>query len=101
MYKKRKEGEFQKKFMDELEAKYPDAIVSKMLPNYIQGIPDVIALFANGRYANFECKDSMDAPHQPNQDYYVDKLDRMSFARFVCPENKQEVLDELEQALRT
>ena len=101
MYKRRKESDFQGKFIKELEARYPEAIVSKMSANYIQGIPDVIALFPNGKYANFECKDSKDAPHQPNQDDYVDKLNNMSFARFVYPENKQEVLDELEQALRT
>ena len=47
-----------------------------------------------------ECKKSENEEHQPNQDFYVEQANDMSFARFIYPENKQEVLDELQQALR-
>jgi hypothetical protein len=63
-------------------------------PNEIQGIPDLLVLY-NDRWAVLEGKDYATAPHQPNQDYYVDLMDRMSFAAFIYPENKDEVLDNL------
>jgi hypothetical protein len=43
-----------------------------------------------------EVKASTKASHQPNQDYYVEKLDYMGFARFVYPENEAAVLNELD-----
>lgn len=71
----------------------------KTNPNYIQGIPDLIVL-ANDKWAALEVKESANAKHQPNQDLYVARLNKMSFARFVYPENKQEVMNELEQTLQ-
>lgn len=66
-------------------------------PNYIQGIPDLIVLWEN-RWAALEVKRSTKASHRPNQEYYVDKMDNMSFARFIYPQNKEEVLDEVQQS---
>lgn len=63
--------------------------------SYIQGIPDLIILF-NDKWAALEVKKSEDAPHRPNQDYYVELMDRMSFAAFIYPENKEEILNELQ-----
>ena len=59
----------------------------------------MLILYKN-KYAFLENKKSANAPHQPNQDYYVDKLNNMSFARFVYPENKDNVLEELDLYFR-
>ncbi len=40
-------------------------------------------------------KKSANAKHQPNQDYYIDLFNDMGFARFVYPENKNEVIKDL------
>lgn len=67
--------------------------------SYIQGIPDLLVLYKN-RWASLECKKSEKAKRQPNQEYYIRQMDEMSFARFVCPENKEEVLNELQQTFK-
>ena len=62
--------------------------------SYIQGIPNLLVIHGD-KWASLECKKSANAKHQPNQDYYVEKLDKMSFCRFIFPENEEEVLNEL------
>jgi 3-hydroxymyristoyl/3-hydroxydecanoyl-(acyl carrier protein) dehydratase len=78
---------------------FPGCVVLKNDPNYLQGIPD-LTIFWNNRWATLEVKKEANAPHQPNQDYYVAKMDDMSFSRFIYPENKKEVLNELQQSFR-
>lgn len=69
-------------------------------PNYIQGIPDLIILF-NDRWASLEVKKDSRASQQPNQQYYVNKMNQMSFSSFIYPENEEEILYELQQAFRS
>jgi len=45
----------------------------------------------------FETKKFTKASKRPNQQYYIDLFDDWSYARFVQPENMEEVLNELEQ----
>ena len=52
------------------------------------------------KWAALECKRSATAPHRPNQEHYISLMDNMSFAAFVFPENREEILNELEQTLR-
>ena len=68
--------------------------------NYIQGIPDLLILYGN-KWACLECKKSGHAKHQPNQEYYVGLMNDMSFARFISPENKEEVIGELQQTFKS
>ncbi len=79
----------------DLKNLFPGCIVLKNDPNYIQGIPDLTIFYMN-KWATLEVKRDENARHQPNQDYYVGKMDDMSFSRFIYPENKEEVLDELQ-----
>jgi hypothetical protein len=91
------ESKFQSELIKDIKDMFPGCIVLKNDPNYIQGIPD-LTLFWNDRWATLEVKKSTNARHQPNQDYYVSRMNDMSFSRFVYPENKEEVLYELQQA---
>ena len=92
-----KESVFQKNLIKELKDRFEGCVVIKNDPSYIQGIPDLIILYKK-KWAALECKRSTDAKRQPNQEYYVGAFGEMSFSRFVCPENKEEILDELQQA---
>lgn len=88
----RLESGFQDKLRDELKELFPGCHIFKM--DQIQGIPDLLVLYKN-KWATLEVKKSAKATHRPNQDYYVQKMNEMSFSRFIYPENKDEVLDEL------
>lgn len=89
-----KESEYQAKLIKKIKGMFPDCIVSKEDSSYRQGVPDLLILY-NDKWATLEVKVSEDADHQPNQDYYVDKMNHMSFSRFIFPENEDEVLNEL------
>lgn len=90
------EREFQSKLIKELKNKFEGCMVIKQDPDYIQGIPDLLVLHKD-KWAALEVKRSQNAKHRPNQDHYVEKMDGMSFSRFIYPENKEEVLHELQQ----
>lgn len=91
---KKKESKFQKELIDEIKELYPGCIATKNDSEYIQGFPDWTILYKD-KWAVLEAKREEDARKQPNQEYYVSKLDGMSFSRFVYPENKEEVLGDL------
>ena len=93
------ERDFQAKLIKELKELFPDCIILKNDPTYKQGIADLTILYGS-KWATLEVKRSEKSSHRPNQDYYVDKMDEMSFSRFIFPENKEEVLRELQSALR-
>ena len=92
-----RESEFQAKLIKRLKKEFPGCEVLKNDANYKQGIPD-LTVFYNDRWAMLECKRSKNESHQPNQDHYVERMDGMSFARFIFPENEEEVLRELQRS---
>ena len=93
------ENKFKTNLINELEEMFPGCMVLHLDPNEVQGIPDLIILYED-KWAVLEGKKSANATHRPNQDYYVNLMNDMSFAAFIYPENKQEVLYELQQAFR-
>lgn len=96
---KKLESKFQKELIDEIKNRYPGCVAIKNDSSYIQGFPDWTILYEN-KWATLEVKKERNAHKQPNQEYYVDKLNRMSFSRFVFPENKDEVLEDLDILFR-
>lgn len=95
----KRENAFQAHLIKRLKNEFPGCIVLKNDANYIQGIPDLIVLH-NGTWAALEVKRSSDAPYQPNQEYYVNRMNDMSYAAFVFPENEEEIFYDLQQALQ-
>lgn len=95
-----KESLFQAKLIRKLKAIFPGCIILKNDPTYIQGFPDLTILWKD-KWALLECKRESEAHKQPNQQYYIDKGMKMSFASFICPENEEEVLNDLQQAFGT
>ena len=100
MAAKKLERDFQAALIKELKELFVGCIVTKLDVGYIQGIPDLLILYKN-KWATLECKRSAREKKRPNQEYYVGLMDKMSFSRFICPENKEEILHELQQAFET
>lgn len=89
------ESKFQAELIKDLKRTFIGCIVLKNDANYIQGFPDLTILY-KGKWAVLECKKDSRESYQPNQEYYLEILDDMSFARTIYPENKEEVLRELQ-----
>lgn len=88
------ERQFQARLIRELEDEFPGAVVLKTDPNYIQGFPDLLFL-QDSFWAALEVKRARNSTRQPNQEYWVQKLNYMSYSRFVYPGNLDDVLEEL------
>lgn len=93
------EREYQTTVLDKLRQMFPACLILKNDSSYQQGIPDWLILFRD-KWAMLEIKASEKSRRQPNQDYYVDLLDQMSFAAFICPENERDVLDALQRSFQ-
>ena len=91
------ESKFQSELIREIKKRFPGCYVLKTDPTFHQGLPDLLILY-NDKWASLECKRSEKASKRPNQAWHVDKMDAMSFSRFIYPENKEEVLDELQRS---
>lgn len=90
-----KENKYQRDLIKQISRLFPGSLVLKNDPNYIQGIPDLLVLHGE-KWAMLEVKAYAKASHRPNQEYYIAKLNHMGFARFVYPENEEEVLRDLD-----
>ncbi len=94
------EKDFQGNLIKEIKRRFPGCIVMKNDASYIQGIPDLLVLHQD-KWAALECKKDAKARKQPNQEYYVERMNSMSFSSFIYPENKEEVLNGLQSAFES
>ena len=94
------ENKFQANLIKKLKEMFDGCIIMKNDSSYIQGIPDLLVLYRD-RWASLEVKKCAKAKRQPNQEYYVGRMNEMSFSRFISPENKDEVLEELHRYFTT
>lgn len=95
------ERDFQRNLVKELKSRYPGCFVLKMDgSNVPQGFPDLLILYKN-KWAALECKQKRKAKRENNQDDYVDILNDMSYSSFIFPENKEDVLYDLDTTFGT
>lgn len=90
------ERDYQKKLVKKLKEKFPGCYVIKNDAQLKQGIPDLLVLYSN-KWVALEVKKSETATHQPNQDLNVERMNNMSYASFIYPENEDQVFKELEE----
>lgn len=91
------EREWQPKLKKEIRRRFPGCYIFKLDSGEFQGIPDLLILFQS-QWAILEVKRGLNAKKQPNQDWYVDEFNKMSFSAFVNPQNQEAVLNDLERA---
>ena len=89
---------FKTELIKEIRKRLPGCIVCHLDPTETQGLPDILVLH-NDKWAALEGKRNATASHRPNQDYYVEMMNRMSYAAFIYPENKEDILRDLQSAL--
>lgn len=94
------ERDFQSDLKKKIKVMFPGCMIHKLDSGEIQGIPDLLILFKN-KWATLECKQSARASKRPNQEYYVGLMNEMSFSRFICPENQEEILNELRKSFQS
>lgn len=94
------ENRFKTALIKELEELFPGCMVFHLDPCEYQGIPDLLILYKD-TWAALEGKKEKGASHRKNQDYYVNMMNKMSYASFIYPENKEQVLYEIQQAFGT
>ena len=102
------ENDFQSELIKDIKTTFGDDImVLKNDPNYIRGIPDLTILDRKtAKWAFLECKKSeKDMKRRKDggatlQEYYISH-NGCAYASFVYPENRSQVLNELQQSLRS
>ena len=94
-----KESKFQRDLKKKIEGLFGpnECFIFKTDSKQIQGFPDLLILNLKfARWAVLECKKSKKAEHRPNQDFYISVINMLGgFARFIYPENEEEVLNDL------
>ena len=92
------ERDFQRDLIKHLKLLLPGCIVMKNDARYRQGFPD-LTIYYKDHYIVLECKNRSKAHRQPNQEPYVEMICKMGgYARFVYPENEEEILNEISEA---
>lgn len=89
---------FKTKFIRNLKVRFPNCVVLLTDPQYLQGVPDILMLLEDTWFA-FEVKATKTSSRRPNQEWWIDILNRQSYASFVYPENEEEVIREVQQSL--
>lgn len=90
------ESKFKRDFQLKAMRRFDGLIFVNVTPqNNFWGIPDSYFFFGPN-WGALESKRSSTASRRVHQEYYVNLLNSMSYARFLHPGNEKEILDEME-----
>ena len=64
---------------------FPDCFIHEMMCQF------------GSKWALLEFKKSKKAPHRPNQEYYVNRFNKMGYSAFIYPENADYILQQLKE----
>ena len=92
------ENKYKTGLIKRIKKRFPGSVIFHLDPTECQGAPDLLVLYKK-HWAALEGKKHAKASKRPNQDYYVEMMNEMSFSAFIFPENKEDVLNDLELAL--
>lgn len=96
------ESKVQADLIKELKDMFPGCHVLKNDTAYQQGIPDLLVLWRD-RWAMLEVKreePTSEDDFEPNQEWYIEEFDNMSFGACIYPENQKEVLHALQRSFQ-
>lgn len=97
------ERNYQAKLIKRIHTRFPGAVVLKNDTDYQQGIPDLLILHRTS-WGMLEVKrkePTSPDDFEPNQEWYLEKFNKMSFGACIYPSNEEEVLFELQQTFRS
>lgn len=96
----RLESDYKPRLHRRIQRMFPGCVIIINDEQLFPGIPDTLILYGN-MWAMLEVKRSANARRRPNQPYWVEEFDKMSFAAFICPENEEEVLSDLQRSFES
>lgn len=92
------ERDYQARLIKKLEQMFPGCMILKNDAEYRPGIPD-LSIFYGARWAMLEVKASAKSKFQPNQEYYLKRMNEQGFASVIYPSIEEDVLSALREAL--
>lgn len=89
-----RERDYQAGLIRKIKRLYPGCMVLKNDSSYMQGIPDLMVLYKN-KWVALEVKvkePRSSRDFEPNQEWFIERMNDMSFAACIFPENEKDVL---------
>ena len=97
------ERDYQKKLVKKLKDIFPGCYVIKNDAQLKQGIPDLLVLYHNKwvalevKRSESEYQKAVSGKGRPNQDYNVQRMNKMSYAAFIYPEIEEKIFSEIKE----
>lgn len=86
---------FKARLIKNIKSSFPECVIFLTDAGYVQGAPDIIVL-CRDKWAALEVKATEKSSKRPNQLWWVNQLNDMSYSSFVYPENEEVVLNDLQ-----